>query len=429
MKILLVIALAVLPLASQTPDPAKPDPQFQEQYELSQAVGEAGSSPVDVIRALEAHLSKYPDTKQRAVIEQNLAKSAMDSNDNPRIILYGEKVLAAGEQGNTKDNMTLLDRVTRALLDSSEPEQARKALAYARRYENDVIALRSQTPPGHLTPGQWADEADRAQARALALEAHAVGNLDGGEAGAKIALKSWDAYPTGEGAREVGYWLIKLKRDREAIEYYANAFTLEDAATAAADRAKDRKRLGDLYAKLNGSEKGLGDVILEAYDRTSSLMDARRAVLKARDPNAVAANVVDFILPAVSDGAPPLALSSLKGKTVVMDFWATWCVPCRAQQPLIENVKKHFEDAKDIVFLAVDADDEPSLAAPFAKQQGWVNPGYFEAGLAQKLIISAIPTVLVLDSSGQIFSRITGFIPERFEQMLTQLVEDARRNQ
>ena len=78
---------------------------------------------------------------------------------------------------------------------------------------------------------------------------------------------------------------------------------------------------------------------------------------------------------------------------------------------------------------AVVPDDEPSLAAPFAKQQGWVNPGYFEAGLAQKLTISAIPTVLVLDSSGRIFSRITGFIPERFEQMLTQRVEDARRNQ
>jgi len=427
MKILLVIALAGLPMAGQTPDTAKPDQPFQEQYELSQAVGEAGSSPIDIIRALEAHLSKYPDTKQRAVIEQTLAKAAMDSNDNPRIILYGERVLAAG--ANTRDDMALLDRVTRALLDSTDSVQARKALEYARRYENDVIALRSQTPPGHQTPGQWADEADRALARALALEAQAAGDLDGAEAGAKIALKSWEAYPTGEGAREVAHWLIELKRNQEAIQYYANAFTLEDALTAAADRAKDRKRMGDLYSKLNGSETGLGDVILQAFDRTSSLMDARRAVLKARDPNAVAANVVDFILPAVGEGAPPLALSSLKGKTVVMDFWATWCAPCRAQQPLIENVKKHFEDAKDIVFLAVDADDEPSLAAPFAKQQGWANPGYFEAGLAQKLTISAIPTVLVLDSSGRVFSRITGFIPERFEQMLTQRVEDARRNQ
>jgi thiol-disulfide isomerase/thioredoxin len=104
-------------------------------------------------------------------------------------------------------------------------------------------------------------------------------------------------------------------------------------------------------------------------------------------------------------------------------------VPCRAQHPLIENVQKHFAEAKDIVFLAVDADDDPSLAAPYVKEQGWANPGYLEVGLAQKLTISAIPTVLVLDSAGRVSSRMTGFIPERFEQMLTQRIEEARQNQ
>ena len=115
----------------------------------------------------------------------------------------------------------------------------------------------------------------------------------------------------------------------------------------------------------------MGDAILEAYDRTAALLSERRAILKAKDPNAVAAHVEDFVLPAVEDAAPPLAMASLKGKTVVMDFWATWCAPCRAQQPLIENVKKHFADAPDVVFVAVDADDDRSLAAPFVKEQGW----------------------------------------------------------
>ena len=121
-------------------------------------------------------------------------------------------------------------------------------------------------------------------------------------------------------------------------------------------------------------------------------------------------------------------MSKLKGKTVVMDFWATWCAPCRAQQPLIENVKKRYKDAADVVFVAVDADDDPSLVAPFAKQQGWKDLGYFEAGLARQLVISSIPTVLVIDPAGQISSRMIGFIPERFEQMLTDRVEEARQS-
>jgi thiol-disulfide isomerase/thioredoxin len=429
MKTLLAISLTglfALPMAAQEP---APDPEMQEQYELSQTVREAGSSPIDMIRGLEAHLQKYPGSKERDAIEQGLAKAALDSNDNGRIVVYGEKVL---RQSNLKDDMTLIDRLTRALLDSGEPEQTKKALGYAKRYEDDLDAMRGQPPPGHLTPGQWSDELDRAMARALALKARATGNATGNTAGAeeaaKIAIKSWEACPTGEGAREAAYWLTRLGRNREAIEYYASAFALEDPRTTEEDRAKDRKRLGELYAKLNGSEKGLGDTILEAYDRTAALLSERMVSLKAKDPNAVAVNVEDFVLPAVEEAAPPVAIASLKGKTVVMDFWATWCGPCRAQQPMIEKVKKLFEDGMDVVFLPVDTDDDLSLAAPFVKEQGWESGGYFEAGLAQRMTISAIPTVLVLDPAGRISSRITGFIPERFEQMLTQRIEEARKN-
>src|SRR5581483_8527173 len=125
------------------------------------------------------------------------------------------------------------------------------------------------------TPGQWADELSRALARARVLEARAMGETSGAEAGAKMAAKSWEAWPTAEGARKLGHWLEKLDRTQEALECYADAFTLEDARTTALDRANVRKRLGDLYTKLHGSEKGLGDVILQAYDRTSALLQER----------------------------------------------------------------------------------------------------------------------------------------------------------
>jgi thioredoxin-like negative regulator of GroEL len=61
------------------------------------------------------------------------------------------------------------------------------------------------------------------------------------------------------------------------------------------------------------------------------------------------------------------------------------------------------------------------------QEQGWKNQGYFEAGLARQLVISSIPTVLVIDPNGQILSRMIGFIPERFEQMLAERVEESRR--
>jgi thiol-disulfide isomerase/thioredoxin len=397
--------------------------ELKEETALAQAVSEAGSSAVDLIRALEMHLGKYPATKQRAAIEKGLAKAAMDSNDDARIILYGEKVL----HQESPDDMTLIDRVTRALVEKNDPDQAKRALEYANRYGKDVLDLRArQQPPGHLTAGQWSEELDHAMARALALKARATGYAGDPAGAAKIALQSWAACPTGEGAREAGFWLTNLGRTAEAIEFYANAFSLEDARTTEADRARDRTRLGGLYAKLNGSEKGLGDAILQAYDRTSALLSERSARLKEKDPNAQATNIVDFILNPVDDTLPPLRLSSLKGKTVVVDFWATWCVPCRTQQPMIEKVKKHFADASNVVFLAVDTDDDPSLVVPFVKEQGWKDRGYFDAGLARHLEINSIPTILVLDPASHISSRMTGLIPERFEQMLTERIEDAR---
>ena len=161
MKTLLAAMLLSLPLAAQdaarTQD-AEPaaaptmNAEAQAQYELSQQLSEVGQSPIDVIRVLEAHLQKYPETKERGEIEQGLAKAALDSNDDKRILLYGEKVL---QQSNRKDDVTLIDRVTRLLLDSDDPGQAKKALGYASRYEADLVAMRGQSPPGHLTPGQW----------------------------------------------------------------------------------------------------------------------------------------------------------------------------------------------------------------------------------------------------------------------------------
>jgi thiol-disulfide isomerase/thioredoxin len=427
-RVIAAIALLACALPGRAQSVVSLDPagDAKEQAELTQAVGEAGASPIDVIRALEAHLAKYPESKQRPVIEKALAKAGMETNDNARIILYGEKVLARETPPDNSDTMGMLDRVIRSLIDKSDPAQAKQAIAFANRYESDVAALRTKMePPGHLTPGQWSEELNKASARALALKARATGNAGDPKAAEQLASESWDAYPTGEGAREAAFWLIKLDRNADAIEFYADAFTLEDSRTTEADRARDRARLGEIYSRLNGSEKGLGDAILQAYDRTSALLAARRASLKAMDPNAVATNVADFTLPPVDKTEPPLVLSSLKGKTVVMDFWATWCAPCRAQQPLIEKVKARFENSPNIVFVPVDSDDDTSLVAPFVKGQGWKNPGYLEGGLARQLTIGSIPTVLIIGPDQKISSRMVGFIPDRFEQMLMERIEEA----
>lgn len=429
MKRVAVIFLLCASMRAQSVVSLNPAGDVQEQTDLNQAVADAGGSAIDLIRLLELHLTKHPDSKQRNAIERTIEKAAMETNDGPRIVRYGEIILGKETPPDSNETMVILDRVIRTLVDDGDLERSKRALPLAARYENDVAALRAKNspPPGHLTPGQWSEELDKAMARALALKAYATGNAGDLKGAAELARKSWESYPTGEGARDTAFWLEKLGRTADAIEFYADAFTLADAATTEADRAHDRKVLGELYSKLHGSETGLGDAVLQAYDRTTVLLGARRANLQTQDPNSTAIEVADFTLPPVDKSAKPLVLSSLKDKTVVMDFWATWCEPCRAQQPLIEKVREHFRESADVVFVPVDSDDDPALAAPFVKEQGWANPGYLEAGLARQLAIASIPTVLILGPDQKIASRMIGFVPDRFEQMLTERIEEARK--
>ena len=411
---LLFLALTSLAAGPQTP------PETEEK-ELSKALAEAGSSQIDFVRALEAHLSKYPNSPKKAEIERALVKACIELKDDRRIILHGEWVLDH-EAGDPQ----VLDRVTRALLASDAKDTSERALGYARRYEEQVAALRKQPPAGHFGAAEWKMEIDRSVARAIVLESRATGNLGKPEEAFTLAEKSWAEFPTAEGAREIARWLIKLGREADAIPHLADAFTISDNRNNDAVRTQDRVRMGELYKKLHGSEQGLGDLVLESYDRTTALLAERKLQTRASDPNGQATALMDFTLPGLKGDA--LKLKSLKGKTVIFDFWATWCGPCRAQHSLYENVKRRFAENPDVFFVSVNTDDDRELVPPFLKDNQWSNAVYFEDGLTRMLQITSIPTTIVVDRRGEIASRMNGFNPERFVDMLTERIEQTLKN-
>ena len=407
---------------SKPPTPPASTPASDESQQLSQAVSEAGSSPVDFIRALERHLAKYPNSTRRNEIERALVKAAIEAKDDKRVVEYGERVLA-----REPNDVQILDKVVRALLVSDAADTSERALKYARQYEEVLRQTRNQPVPGHLSEAQWHEEVDKGLARVLACEARATGNLGKIDDAIALARRSYEIYPSAESAREIGRWLVRAGKNQDALAPYADAFAIPDARNTDTDRAKDRAELGDVYRKVYGSEKGLGDLILEAYDRTTGLLAARRLRLRQNDPNAQAGSVLEFTISGV-DGAK-LPIASLKGKAVVFDFWATWCGPCRMQHPLYEEVKQRFHDSPDVVFLSINTDDDRDLVAPFLKENHWDRQQvYFEDGLSRALAITSMPTTIVLDRRGEVISRMNGFVPGRFVDMLTDRIKDALKN-
>lgn len=400
---------------------AQESPAAAEDKELSNALAEAGTSQIDFVRALENHLARYPKSLKKPEIERALTKAAIEMKDDKRVLLYGQHVLDR-EAGDPQ----ILERVTRALLASDARDASERALQYAKRYEEQVVGLRQATLTGHAPKAEWMTEIDRGVARALVLEARATGNLGKSDEALALARKSYGRYPTAEGAREIAKWLTKLGCEPEAIAHLADAFTIVDSRNNDEARVQDRRRIGELYTKLNGSEKGLGDLILESYDRTTALMADRKLRQREADPNAQVLSVMDFTLTGVN--GDPLKLSSVRGKIIILDFWATWCGPCRVQHPLYQQVMRRFQDNSGVLFLSISTDEEHALVESFVKENHWTNPVYFEDGLASMLRITSIPTTIIVNKRGEISSRMNGFNPDRFVDLLTERIQQAMKD-
>ncbi len=108
--------------------------------------------------------------------------------------------------------------------------------------------------------------------------------------------------------------------------------------------------------------------------------------------------------------APPetISLADLKGHAVILDFWATWCAPCRAEAPIVDRVASRYRD-KGLIVIGMNTSDEDGLAAPFAKREGLSYPIAFDEGAAANAYgAGALPTLVVISRTGKIVAIRTG---------------------
>jgi thiol-disulfide isomerase/thioredoxin len=414
--------LMVLPLAAQQPSlvkPAVPKPSA-EQQDLDRALSAAGASPVEYLRAIEAHLAKYPGTPRRAELEGAAARAAIEAGDNRATVEYGERVLA-----RRPDDLQILAAVARALVAGDSRDGWQRALRYAARSE--TLLRQRLDDASHAASGAAAaafeDQLSRDLAAALLSEARADGKLGRPADALALARRSFDAFPNAEAARETALQQEQLGHAAEAARALADAVTVPDQKATVEDRARDRARMGELWSQAKGSDAGLGDLVLEALDRNLGLAQARQMRLRAGEPNAGLSNPMQFTLGDLEGGK--LNLARLKGKVVVLDFWATWCVPCREEHPLLEQVRARFAGNPDVVFLSIDTDENREPVKPFVEKAGWNRPVYYEDGLSRALAVMSLPTTIVFGRDGQVFSRLTGFMPGQFVDTLGQRITDA----
>lgn len=124
--------------------------------------------------------------------------------------------------------------------------------------------------------------------------------------------------------------------------------------------------------------------------------------------------VPEFELPRLGGGT--LKLADLRGKIVVIDFWATWCPPCRAEMPWLVAMAKKYEP-RGVVFVAISEDDPPGqipLVTEFSREV----PGLErfavlgDPEIESRYGVTSLPTLFIVDGEGRLVQSFKGAASE-----------------
>ena len=139
-----------------------------------------------------------------------------------------------------------------------------------------------------------------------------------------------------------------------------------------------------------------------------------------------------------SESVPSFSLKSLDGKVirledyrghpVLLDFWATWCYPCRVAAPMVEEFYQRHKD-EGLIAIGINMDDDPSNVYAYVKQAGTSYPVVVGASgsVASDFQVEGLPTFVLIDPEGRLVDRWDGFSPALIRQweILLKRVQDA----
>ncbi len=123
---------------------------------------------------------------------------------------------------------------------------------------------------------------------------------------------------------------------------------------------------------------------------------------------------VDIDLPVITEagapGAERVSLHGLRGRVVVLDFWATWCGPCRAMTPTLQRLHQRYA-TRGLSVVGVNVDEDgPGIVPRFRQRYGVEYPMLYDLGMtaSARYQIRSLPTLLVIDRDGRIRHRHSG---------------------
>jgi thiol-disulfide isomerase/thioredoxin len=200
-------------------------------------------------------------------------------------------------------------------------------------------------------------------------------------------------------------------------------------------RVKYAEMLGKNEQARASAEKQLGmdtvqkliDAAPQAAKDAETFRTALRTELKGQLPDLEIGAVAPETISVNLDGKT-VKLSELKGKVVVLDFWATWCGPCRAMIPHTRDLVKS-QEAKPFVFVSISVDDEKETLTNFMEKtpMPWAHWWDGKKAVSQQWDVEGYPTLYVIDHKGVIRFKTLGYDPKsgKLDTTVEELVKAA----
>lgn len=123
--------------------------------------------------------------------------------------------------------------------------------------------------------------------------------------------------------------------------------------------------------------------------------------------------------------AEDFSQDSYKGKVLYIDFWASWCGPCKESFPWLNQMHKKYKD-KGLTIVGINLDKDQSQADDFLKKHPALFPIFFNAdgSLAKKYGVKGMPYTVIIDKNGKVLDSHIGFHADKTEQYI-KIIEGA----
>jgi len=386
-----------------------------EQQDLQKAIEQASNDRAALMHNLLDFLKKYPQSSQRPQIYRAIVESSLQLREFSTAMEYAERMVAL-DPGDLSTNLLSVQLLERY----GDAAGWRRATSYCTR----VLDLIRREPAKEKSPRKSGEQFEKDKqhdvASVLLVRGRLYQKLNEPQNSQRDFESSYKMAPGSAAAERLGE-LAEIRKDfPTAIQEYALAFALSDGSQGSASRPEVRKKLGNVWRLAHGSEDGLGDYVLRAVDEAMAVgIDPKPARNKGlKDP-------MEFLLRKAPDGSA-FPLADAKGKVLVLNFWATWCGPCREWEPHFEKVAGHYLGReKEVVFLEVNCDEDETLVGPYLAELKPRTTVVFGDGLEDLLHVNSFPTTVILSRTGKIAYRTEGFDPEGRDQILIDAIDGA----